>query len=495
MTSKGLNLAKFAVNNWEDWDLKEHQRRVVRRMADPKQPGLVVAHGMGSGKTLTSIATANRLKMPTTVVPPAALVGNYEKEIGKWEGRHPRNMNIESQQRAAVKGLEHDPKNGLLIVDEAHKAREGTSKLLAALQDTSAKKRMLLTGTPIYNHPKDLSTLVNFVANKQVLPENTAEFNKQYVNQSPVAPSFLQRMFGVKPGMKYDLKHKDKLRKILGQYVDYHPNSQAGFPTVKTEDVKVPMGPKQMNIYKSIMGQAPWWVRWKVKSGLPPGKGELDTMRAFLSGIRQVSNATHSFTTRKSELEAPKLQQASRYLQEQIARDPSYKAVVYSNYIGSGLNPYKEYLNKSNIPYGEFSGNISSAVRNQLVQDYNKNKLKALLISSAGAEGLDLKGTRLVQILEPHFNEQKENQIIGRGARYLSHAALPPEKQNVLVQRYLAQPKAGFLDRFLGNSDVKGVDEYIRNMAMQKDMLNKQVTTLMDPRTKNRRGAWLNATD
>src|SRR4051812_5952375 len=127
MSSKAEIPIKLAVNNWEDWDLKEHQRRVVRRMSDPRQPGLVVAHGMGSGKTLTSLATANKLKMPTTVVPPAALVGNYQKEIGKWMGRQPGNLQIESQQRAAVKGLQHDPKNGLLVVDEAHKAREGTS--------------------------------------------------------------------------------------------------------------------------------------------------------------------------------------------------------------------------------------------------------------------------------------------------------------------------------------------------------------------------------
>jgi superfamily II DNA/RNA helicase len=222
------------------------------------------------------------------------------------------------------------------------------------------------------------------------------------------------------------------------------------------------------------------------------GKGELDTMRAFLGGMRQVSNATHGFTTRKNELEAPKLQAAFNYLNEQVSKDPSYKAVIYSNYLNSGLNPYKQYLEQNQIPYGEFSGNISSAVRNKLVQDYNKNKLKALLISSAGAEGLDLKGTRLVQILEPHFNEEKEKQIIGRGARYLSHAGLPPDKQNVLVQRYLAQPKAGFLDRILGHPDVKGADEYIRQMAMQKDVLNREVMALMDQEKQKNRGVWPN---
>ena len=194
----------------------------------------------------------------------------------------------------------------------------------------------------------------------------------------------------MKPGIQYKLKNRDRLKKILDQYVDYHSGSTEGFPQVNSEEVKVPMGNKQMDIYKSIMGQAPFWVRWKVKSGLPPGKGELDTMRAFLSGVRQVSNTTQGFTTRPNEIEHPKIQQAFNYLKSQIQRDPTYKAVVYSNYLKSGLDPYKQYLAQYKIPYGEFSGQITPAVRNQLERDYNANKLKALLISSAGAEGLEL---------------------------------------------------------------------------------------------------------
>ena len=474
-------------SDWVDWDLQRHQQRVAKRMADKNTEGLVVAHGMGSGKTLSSIATYNRLKMPTTVVPPAALIGNYEKETAKWLGnRRPAPLNLESQQRVALKGLQNDPKNGLLIVDEAHRARENESKLLAALNQSEAKKRMLLTGTPIVNHPRDLSTLVNFVANKRVLPDTPGEFNKEYFQPEEVAPSILQRLAGVTPGLQYKLKNAPKLKRILDKYVDYYPGSKEGYPSVNQEEVKVPMGKKQMDIYKTIMGQAPWWVRWKVRSGLPPGKGELETMRAFLSGVRQVSNTSAGFTTRRSDIEGPKIDHAFNYLNEQLHKDPTYKAVVYSNYLKSGLDPYKQQLNKYRIPYGEFSGDVNSAVRNQLVRDYNANKLKALLISSAGAEGLDLKGTRLIQLLEPHFNEEKEKQIIGRGVRFHSHDALPRDKQNVLVQRYLARPQASWLDRLLGHPEIKGADEYIRQIAIQKDQLNRQVMGLMNPEERKR---------
>lgn len=459
--------------------MQDYQRRVVEKLKDPRLPGLVVAHGTGTGKTRTSIEAYKAMGMPTHVVPPAALQDNYRKEIGRWIGKQPTNLTIQSQQRAALSGLPRMNPNSMLIVDEAHRAREMGSKLMQSLRESQAKKKLLLTATPVFNHPKDLASLVNLAANRKMLPTDKNEFNAEYVQPIERKPSIFQRMMGVKPGLSYDIRNPDKLKKILNRYVDYQPGVSKGFPDVKQETVKVPMGDKQMDIYKAIMGQAPMWVRWKVKAGLPPGKGELDTLRAFLSGARQVSNTSQGFTTKQNDVESAKIEQAYKYFQQQYKANPRYKAVVYSNYLNSGLNPYKQMLEKSKIPYGEFHGNISPGLRNKMVQDYNANKLKALLVSSAGSEGLDLKGTRLVQILEPHFNEEKEKQIIGRGARYQSHAGLSPEEQNVLVQRYLAQPKPSFMDRMLGYNKVTGTDEYIRNLALQKNELNRKILELM----------------
>lgn len=461
-------------------DLKPYQQRTLRKAMNPRNPGLVIAHGTGTGKTRQAIEITKALKMPTDVVVPAALQENYRKELRKWVGSVPKNVNITSQQRVARQGLP-DSKGGLLIVDEAHRARGGTeSSLHSELSKIPAKKRILLTATPVFNHPKDLAPLVNLVANKTVLPENKKEFDSQYINYQKVNPSFLQRLLGVKAGLKPELKNRHQLANVLNQYVDYYPGSEQGFPASSEETIKVPMGNKQMDIYKTIMGQAPWWVRQKVKWGLPPGKGELEAMRAFLSGVRQVSNTNREFIKNRESEEAVKINHAFKFLQKQLSTDPSYKALVYSNYLNSGLSPYKDLLNKYKIPYGEFSGDVGSRVRDDLVKQYNANKLHTLLISSAGSEGLDLKGTRLVQILEPHFNEEKEKQIIGRAIRYGSHSSLPPRKQHVLVQRYLAQPKVGLIDKLLGRSTVKGADEYIRNLAIQKSLLTNEINKLLN---------------
>jgi hypothetical protein len=322
---------------------------------------------------------------------------------------------------------------------------------------------------------------VNLAAGKPVLPSDSAEFAKQYFSKEEVSPGLLGRLTGVKPGIQYKLQNSGNLKKVLDKYVDYYAAPHEGYPSVDETEVKVPMGRHQQDIYNSIMNKAPWWTRYKVKRGLPPGRNELEPMRAFLSGVRQVSNTSEGFTTRKNEVESPKINEAFKFFKQQLAKDPSYKGVVYSNYINSGLKPYEKLLDKQHIPYGEFSGQVNPSVRDQMVRDYNANKIKALLISSAGAEGLDLRGTRLIQLLDPHFNTAKEQQIIGRGARFHSHDDLPVEKQNVLVQRYLAKPAPSMLDRLTFNSNPGGVDEYIRSIANRKDQMNREVVKLMNP--------------
>ena len=50
--------------------------------------------------------------------------------------------------------------------------------------------------------------------------------------------------------------------------------------------------------------------------------------------------------------------------------------------------------------------------------------VKVVIISKAGSEGLDFKCIRQIHILEPWYNINRLDQIIGRGVRNLSHCLL-----------------------------------------------------------------------
>lgn len=459
--------------------LQPHQQRVVDRISRPDQPGLLVAHGLGSGKTLTAIAAQDALGMSSDVVVPASLRANYAKELKKHVvGKGPK-TNIKSMQNAATKG--EAPSEDLMIVDEAHRARDPSSKTYQTLKKNKSKKRLLLSGSPFFNRPSDISTLVNLAAGENVLPQAQGDFEDKYVSTEKVQPGLLGKLRGIKPGRRTMLNPKSAkdLGEILKKWVDYHEGSQENFPEVERQDVKVQMDPEQQDVYDTVMDKAPLWVRYKVMKGLPPTKQESQQLNAFLGAARQVSNTTAPYVT-KSKASDPKLQKAFEELKKNFDANPRSKAVVYSNYLGAGLDPYKQRLTEAGIPFGEFSGQMPKDVRNDLVNQYNAGKIRALLLSSAGGEGLDLKGTRLLQMLEPHWNQEKLKQVEGRGIRFKSHEHLPEEERKILVQRFLSTRRPKGITQRLGLTNKGlGVDEYLVRMSEEKERLNNQFRDLL----------------
>ncbi len=246
-------------------------------------------------------------------------------------------------------------------------------------------------------------------------------------------------------------------------------------------NVKVPMDPQQLQVYDTMLKKAPPWVSQKIRSRMPPSKRESQQLNAFLSATRQVANSTAPFQEGVKKIYEPKIDEAFKRLQENFAGNERAKALVYSNYLGAGINPYAQRLQQANIPYGEFTGEMAKAKRDQLVRDYNENKIRALLLSSAGGEGLDLQGTRLIQELEPHWNDEKLRQVEGRGIRYKSHASLPQEERNVKVQRFLATRRpTGLLERAHLKKPGGSVDEYLAARSADKEKLIQQFRALLE---------------
>jgi hypothetical protein len=63
--------------------------------------------------------------------------------------------------------------------------------------------------------------------------------------------------------------------------------------------------------------------------------------------------------------------------------------------------------------------------------------IKVFMITSSGSEGINLRNTRYVHIMEPYWHPVRTEQVIGRARRICSHKDLPPELQTVEVFLYL----------------------------------------------------------
>jgi len=449
-------------------ELLPHQQRVVDRLQ--KSPGLVVAHGLGTGKTLSSIAAAENEPGNIDALVPASLVNNYLKEVKKHTtGSHPK-LNVKSLQGAVSRN--RVTPTDLLIVDEAHRARETSTKAFNFLKNYPAAKRLLLTGTPVYNRPSDIAALVNIAGQGKILPTD-GEFNKAFIKQ----PS--QGLWGMMPWSPKEpkLKNTKYLKHVLDKWVDYHQTNGKDFPSKTEKTVSIEMSPEQTSLHDYAWNELPVWSRLRLRAGLLPTKKDLRDINAFQSQTRQLSGSTKKFF-KEEEGTTPKVDRAITDLTESREKDKQHKAVVYSNYLDT-LRDYGKELTNRNIPYELLTGETSQKKRKQMVDDYNKDKLTTLLLSSAGGEGLDLKGTRQLQVLEPHWNEEKLDQVIGRAIRHGSHTHLPPEQRNVNIQRYLTYPRSGFIGRAFGRQR-RGVEQVLADNAAAKHRLNQELLDLLE---------------
>jgi len=121
-----------------------------------------------------------------------------------------------------------------------------------------------------------------------------------------------------------------------------------------------------------------------------------------------------------------------------IIKEGPFPVVAYSNFLERGLYPIAKLLDQYNISYKMITGNTTHDKLVKTVNDYNDGKIKVLLLSAAGSESLDLKNTRQVHISEPHWHDERINQVIGRAIRYKSHIALPPNDRNVTVYKWVS---------------------------------------------------------
>jgi hypothetical protein len=101
----------------------------------------------------------------------------------------------------------------------------------------------------------------------------------------------------------------------------------------------------------------------------------------------------------------------------------------------------------------------------------NKNGefVKVIIISKAGSEGLDFKNIRQTHILEPWYNMNRIEQIIGRSVRNLSHCQLPFEERNVEIYLHTTLPR----------NDEEPADLYVYRLAEKKAIQIGNITRIL----------------
>ena len=108
----------------------------------------------------------------------------------------------------------------------------------------------------------------------------------------------------------------------------------------------------------------------------------------------------------------------------------------------------------------------------ELTNQANKDgsSTKVVLISQAGSEGLDFKFIRQVHVLDPWYNMNRIEQIIGRAVRTCSHKDLPFIDRNVEIFLY---------GTILENTKIEAADVYVYRHAEKKSVNIGRVSRIL----------------
>jgi len=131
----------------------------------------------------------------------------------------------------------------------------------------------------------------------------------------------------------------------------------------------------------------------------------------------------------------------------------------------------------------------------EAISDTNKRGqlIKVLMITSSGAEGINLRNVRFVHIMEPYWHPVRVEQVIGRARRICSHQDLPPEERTIKVFIYLMRftkqqlipedAEGGMASEGLLRRDVSKIDrstpltsdQALYEISKIKEEINKQL--------------------
>jgi superfamily II DNA or RNA helicase len=422
--------------------IKRHQLSVANHLFNNR--GAIVVHSVGTGKTLSAVATAQCLLLnnkvnKVIVVTPTSLQNNFKSQM-KMYGL--RNENFKFYSFYTIQKLVNDienkkvvsPEKSLLIIDEAHNLRtiDGGRIKPILKYAKKAEKILLLTATPLINYQQDIINLVSIIKGTEPI---SADYLKKMATETSLKKEFNDYLSGI-----FSFYIKDK--------------QDHNFPRKKVLEIFLEMDDMYLKSYMDVeKGEVEKIPAFKDKN-----------IQVFYNGLRRASNIL--------EKKSPKVE----WIINKIESEPTAKYIIFSHFINMGITPIMKYLDSNKITYAYVTGDLSIEQRQSAVDQYNNDDVKILFISKAGSEGLDLKNTTYIIIMESAWNLNSVEQIIGRGIRYKSHENLPESKKIVTVYKLILvkQIEYKYINKITDNYllDYKNlmlsVDLYLRNYAWLK---------------------------
>ena len=449
---------------------------------------LLLFHGIGTGKTRSSILIAEALmkqnpQLKVNVILPARLKTNYIDELMIYFDTIPKLKALSKERKLDFleeryeimsyefiinlfkkstdinETLKKFTKNRILIIDEFHNLIANSIQE-ETIDDIYKKNKLkITTKDPIR------ALIMRYIA--RYAHDSCKMF---FLSATPVFDNYRQFIELVKLLNKDEIKKDKDLNHLIpflkGKISYYNSDDRSAFPSVSYDNLEIPLSNDQFKKMLSLQKYE--------KSGDDSNDEESFMMKQRQIGIAFSDDANE--VIRNLDKYAPKL----KMLFKLIERNEG-KHLIYSNFVGHCLKIIQRYLDKNG-----WSNYLSSGKKNRYksyvlwdgtLKDQDKikikeilnskdnvdgNKIRVILGSPSIKEGISFKHIQHLHQIDPVWNISAKNQIEGRCIRFKSHEDISPSdkklKRKVIVHNYICVAPDGKKRRSRDSSSSSNED-------------------------------------
>ncbi len=545
----------------EELELSTYQT-VIRNFLSNDTPynGLLLFHGLGTGKTCSAITVAEEhrrflkesgLKRYIYVLGGLNIQDNFKKQLfdpdqliqngNDWTYKGCvgntllREISVLGSKKEIIERIEeviqkqyrfmgyrkfanyvhqkrkelHELEHSMIIIDEVHNVKDETgkgftpSKALDLVTKKTTVKLLLLSATPMFNDPGEIIWILNLLnRNDKRYELKESDIFKDGDLRESEKHRFLNHVRGYVSYVKGENPFTFPYRVYPSYFYNHSMRPTKAFSIfgdtsmeeMKTQVYPVALSDFQKAIYEKTISVASSSKTLSMGDSIPflsvlnmtYPKGTLDYMikkdaYEYYPGSERCFDAAH----------LPKYSAKIAEICKQVQKAEGI-VVVYSQLLEGGVIPVALALESMGIknwnkpllkgstqkgPYSycmltgspALSPHPEEAIRTvNTPENQNGDKIKVVLITKAASEGVDLKNIRQIHIMDPWWNLNRVEQIIGRGIRLCSHKALPFEKRNAQLFLYTSY-----------TGEMETVDHYMYRFAEQKAKKIGAITRLL----------------
>lgn len=411
----------------------------------------ILADEMGLGKTIQTLAFLDRLRVdpkikcrgPFLIVAPLSLIVQWQNECETWtcmncivyhgnteareiirefefyfsneqgkpDRKKPFRFNIiVTTYEVAIKDIAFLSKIRwrCLIVDEAHRLKNQSSRLVEQLRSLRRDHCVLLTGTPLQNKTEELWALLNFL--------DTRSF--------PSVEEFLAKF-----GDLHEARQVADLHKMLKPYLlrRVKEDVEKSLPPKEETIIEVELTPVQKQWYRAIYEKNTSFLsRGGNPNNIPNLMNVMMELRKCCNhpylnnGVEEILN--EGLQTDKERHEMMVKCCGKMVLLDKLLprlKEGGHKVLIFSQMVRV-LDIIEDYLRFLGHAYERLDGNIRGNDRQAAVNRFVKEEYKRfvmLLSTKAGGLGLNLTAADTVVIFDSDWNPQNDLQAQARAHR------------------------------------------------------------------------------